>query len=62
MIDVLGSVVFATIVGMGVVDMRSGLSPFAMFRSAGMTDRSRRAPLTERGGEGNQPRPPAPAR
>jgi hypothetical protein len=61
-IDVLGSVVFATIVGIGVLDMRSGLSPFATFRSAGMTDLRWRPPLTERGGDGNQPRPPAPAR
>jgi hypothetical protein len=47
-IDVLGSVVFATIVGIGVLDMRSGLSPFATFRSASRTDLRRRAPLTER--------------
>ena len=62
MIDVLGLVVFATIVGIGVLDVRSGLSPFAMFRSAGMADLRRRAPLTESGGDENQPRPPAPAR
>jgi hypothetical protein len=61
-IDLLGSVVFATIVGIGVLDMRSGLSPFAIFRSANMTGLGRRAPLTERGGDGNESRPPAPAR
>jgi len=61
-IDVLGSVVFATIIGIGVRDMRGGLSPFAMIRSAGTADLRPRAPLTERGGDGNQPRPPASAR
>jgi hypothetical protein len=61
-IDVLGSIVFATIVAIGVLDMRSGLSPFAMLRSASMTDLRPRAPLTESGGDGNQPRPPEPAR
>lgn len=62
MINFLGFVVFATIVGIGFLDRRSGLSVFAMYRSASVTGMRRRAPWTERRGDGNQPRPPAPAR
>jgi hypothetical protein len=61
-IDLLGMVVFATIVGIGLRDLRSGLSPFAMYRSPTVTGVHLRAPVTERRGDGNQPKPPAPAR
>jgi hypothetical protein len=61
-IDLLGVVVFATISGIGLLDMRSGLSPFAMNRPPTVTRIHLRAPVTERRGDGNQPKPPAPAR
>lgn len=61
-IDLLGLVVFATIVGIGLLDMRSGLTVFAMYRSAGGTDLHRRVAVTERRGGGNQPMPPTPAK
>lgn len=61
-IDLLGMVVFATIVGIGLLDGRSGLSVFAVYRSPTVTSIRRRVPVTERGGGGNQPKPPAPAR
>jgi hypothetical protein len=61
-IDLLGMVVFATIVGTGLLDLRSGLSPFAMYRSPTLTGVYLRAPARERRGDGNQPKPPAPAR
>jgi hypothetical protein len=61
-INFLGFIVFAMIVGIGLMDRRSGLSVFAMYRSASVTGVRRRASLTERRGDGNQPRPPAPAR
>ena len=61
-IDFLGVVVFATIVGIGLLDGRSGLSVLAMYRSAGVTDLHRRVAVTERRGGGNQPMPPTPAK
>jgi hypothetical protein len=61
-IDLLGFVVLATIVGVGLLDLKSGLSPFAMYRSATVTGIGRKAPATGRRGDDNQPRPPAPAR
>jgi len=45
-IDLLGMVVFATIVGIGLRDLRSGLSPFAMYRSPTVTGVHLRAPVT----------------
>jgi len=60
MIDLLGMVVFATVVSIGLLDGRSGLSVFAIYRAPTASD-VRRAPLTERGGGRNQPKPPAPA-
>ena len=60
-IDLLGLVVFTTVVGIGLLDRKSGLSPFAMYRSAAVTGVRRRASATGRGGDDNQPRPPAPA-
>jgi hypothetical protein len=61
-IDLLGMVVFATIVGIGLLDLRSGLSPFATYRPPTVTGVRLRAPVTERRDDGNQPKPPAPAR
>jgi hypothetical protein len=61
-IDLLGMVVFATTVGIGLLDLRSGLGPFAVYRSPSLTGLDLRAPVTERRGDGNQPKPPAPAR
>jgi hypothetical protein len=60
-IDLLGMVVFGTIVGIGLLDGRRGLSVFALYHSAGMTGRQGRAPKAKRGGE-NRPEPPTPAR
>ena len=62
MINFLGLVVFATVISIGLLDRRSGLSVFAMYRTASVIGIRRRAPLTKRRGDGNQPRPPAPAR
>ena len=42
MIDLLGLVVFTTVVGIGLLDRKSGLSPFAMYRSAAVTGVRRR--------------------
>ena len=61
MIDLLGMVVFGTIVGIGLLDGRRGLSVFELYHSAGVTGR-RPAPNTKRDGGENQPQPPAPAR
>ena len=62
MIDFLGLVVFVTIVGIGLLDWRSGLTAFAIYRSADVTDFRRRATVTEPRGGGNQPLPPTPAK
>ena len=61
-IDLLGMVVFATIIGIGLLDRSSGIRPFAMYRSATVTGVHLRAPVTEPRGDENQPKPPAPAR
>ena len=61
MIDLLGLVIFTTVVSIGLLDLKSGLSPFAMYRSATVTGVRRRAPATGHRGDDNQPRPPAPA-
>lgn len=62
MIDLLGLVVFGAIVGIGLLDARSGLTVFAMYRSVDVTDLRRRVPLTARRGGGNQPMPPTPTK
>ena len=62
MVDLLGFIIFLTIVGIGLLDLESGLSPFAVYRSAATTRDRRRAPRTGRRGDDNQPRPPEPAR
>ena len=46
MIDLLGMVVFGTIVGIGLLDGRRGLSVFAVYHSAGVTGSEGRAPKT----------------
>jgi hypothetical protein len=51
-ITFLGLVVFATIVGIGALDGRSGLGLFARYSSASLTDVGRRAPVTRRRGDG----------
>jgi hypothetical protein len=58
-IDLLGMVVFGTIVGIGLLDGRRGLGVFALY---GVSGHHGRAPKTERGGGENQPKPPTPAR
>ena len=60
MIDLLGLVIFAVIVGIGLLDMRSGLGPFAMYRSP--TGPRLAAVDTGDRGDGNQPEKPAPTR
>jgi hypothetical protein len=55
-IDFLGLVVFATVISIGLLDLKSGLGPFAMYRSAAMTDVRRPAPATGRRGDDIQPR------
>lgn len=60
-IDLLGLVVFATVISIGLLDLGSGLGPFAMYRSTAMTDVRRQAPATGPRGDDDRPRPPAPA-
>jgi hypothetical protein len=61
-IDLLGTVVFGTIIGIGLLDGRCGLSVFALYHSAGVTGHQGRAAKTNRDGGENQPKPPTPAR
>ena len=61
MTDLLGSVIFATMIGIGLLDLQSGSGPFARYRSAPSRDRGR-TPNAGRTGEDNQPTPPEPAR
>jgi hypothetical protein len=61
-IDLLGLVVFATVISIGLLDLKSGLGPFAMYRSGAVIGLDRQASVTGRRGDDNQPRPPAPAR
>ena len=60
-ITFLGLVVFATIVGIGALDGRSGMGLFARYSSPSPTGGGRRAPAPKRRGDGDQPKPPAPA-
>ena len=55
MIDLLGMVVFGTIVGIGLLDGRRGLSVFELYHSARRARQRRRAPKTKRDGGENQP-------
>ena len=60
MIDLLGLVIFAVIVGIGLLDLKSGLGPFALYRSA-TAGRASTQDTGHRGGD-NQPEKPAPSR
>ena len=55
MIDLLGMVVFGTIVCIGLLDGRRGLSVFALYHWDGVPGSERRAPSTKRDGGENQP-------
>jgi hypothetical protein len=61
-IDLLGLVIFAVVIGIGLLDGRSGLGPFAMYRSISVSAVRRRTPATGHRGDDNQPKPPAPTR
>ena len=61
MTDLLGFIIFLTVIGIGLLDARSGLTVLAVYRSAGPTDLRGRPPVKERRGGGNQPLPPTPA-
>jgi len=52
-------VVFITVIT-GLLDLKSGLGPFAMYRSGAVIGFDPQAPVPGRRGD-NQPRPPAPA-
>jgi hypothetical protein len=60
-IELFGLVVFATVIGIGLLDLKSGLGPFAMYRSGAVIGVGPQAPATGRHGDDNRPRPPAPA-
>jgi hypothetical protein len=60
-IELFGLVVFATVIGIGLLDLKSGLGPFAMYRSGAVIGVNPQSPVTGRRGDDNQPRPPAPA-
>lgn len=60
MTDLLGFVIYLTVVAIALLDAKSGLTVLAVYRSAGSTDlRRRRLPEEERRDGGNQPLPPA---
>ena len=61
MIGFLGLVIFLTVIGVGLLDLKSGLGPFAMYRSDAVIGVSPHTPVAGHRGDGNQPRPPAPA-
>jgi hypothetical protein len=54
-IEFLGLVIYATVVGIGLLDMKIGLSPFAMYRSVTVAGVGRSAPATGRRGDGTSP-------
>jgi hypothetical protein len=60
-IDFLGLVVFMTVISIGLLDLKSGLGPFAMYRSGAVIGVGPQAPGPGRHGDDKQPRPPAPA-
>jgi hypothetical protein len=60
-IDLLGLVVFATVISIGLLDLKSGLGPFAMYGSAVVTGVRRPAPATGHRDDDNRPRPSAAA-
>jgi len=59
-IDLLGFVIYLTVVAIALLDARSGLTVLAMYRPAGLTELRRQRPTKESSG-GNQPLPPTPA-
>ena len=61
MIDLLGFVIYLTVVAIALLDARSGLSVLAMYRPTGSTELRRQQPTEESRGGGNQPLPPTPA-
>lgn len=61
MIDLLGFVIYLTVVAIALLDARSGLTVLAMYRSVGSTDLRRRSPVEESRDGGNKPLPPTPA-
>jgi hypothetical protein len=61
-IELLGVVIFATVIGIGLLDVRSGLNPLAKYRSATVIGVHERASAPGDRGDDNEPRPPAPAR
>jgi hypothetical protein len=60
MINFLGTIIFATIIGIGWLDGRSALSLFGQYSSLSARLRPRPRAADRRGGE-DQPKPPAPA-
>jgi hypothetical protein len=60
MINVLGTIIFATIIGIGWLDSRSALSLLGNYTSSSARLRARPRRADRRGGE-DQPKPPAPA-
>jgi hypothetical protein len=60
MINVLGTIIFATIIGIGWLDSTTGLSLFGNYTSLSARLRPRPRRADRRGGE-DQPKPPAPA-
>jgi hypothetical protein len=61
MVNFLGTLIFATIVGIGWCDSRGSLSLFGKYTSSIAIGRRPRAPSAGRGGDEDQPEPPAPA-
>jgi hypothetical protein len=62
MVDILGTLIFATIVGIGWFDSRGSLTLFGKYTTSISTGRRPRRPSAEHGDDrgGSQP-PPAPA-
>jgi hypothetical protein len=62
MVDILGTLIFATIVGIGWFDSRGSLSLFGKYTAAISTGRRPRTPSAEHGDDRDGPQtPPAPA-
>lgn len=59
-IDLLGLVIFAVVIGIGLLDARGGLGPFAVYRSTTAGVVRRPVPAPGQPGEDNQPTPPTP--
>jgi hypothetical protein len=61
MVNFLGALIFATIVGIGWFDSKGSLSPFGKYFSSNVTRRRPPTPSADRRGDEDQPKPPAPA-